>query len=611
MGSDFMNEFNIVDCKPKETLEECLNDCSIDTLKEIALSYNVDFKEKIEFVNYFKEEILNRFKSKLNDLPYYMYQELSNSSNKFLFNMIKLGFMFHYHKVDNNCINIIPKEIKDIFNEYIKEHKDEYLYNVLKMTIKNYLLINSFIPKDTLEKIILSYKELHVTKELFNKAIKELDILTIKNYYTGLSLENVKNVDEGKCNLSYYRVDLFDLSLYIDKLLNIMNTIKLITGSKTENLEKILIELLKKHDNEDEFIKYIKKEYHINKDKKNQLEQLIYNSTNDFRYWNLKGMTYEEYCNQIFLEKGILNELPNNTDLLSCLNSINDEGYNLIKNYISFNGNSKIELKKDILDRMNHLIKHYSKEYLTKLLEYNHNYYDKFIKSDLLFHGFIFLYLDDDIKVLIPDEIVDYIKSLDQSDIVYLTNLYVKNNGVIDIDILVKLLNEYHNINITKEDLLECNKKYNVPTIDNKYYSFFQSIPNDYKKQLLLLKDKYGKYKKLDLESDYVQDLLNEFDNIMDNLNEDNQNILVSYFLSPLFNGTYDKSALKESLRQNKLIRYYDALDKIASKYKNKIGIWPLNGYTLKDGISVSKKIGRNDPCPCGSGKKYKKCCGK
>ncbi|GAJ19710.1 unnamed protein product, partial [marine sediment metagenome] len=24
-----------------------------------------------------------------------------------------------------------------------------------------------------------------------------------------------------------------------------------------------------------------------------------------------------------------------------------------------------------------------------------------------------------------------------------------------------------------------------------------------------------------------------------------------------------------------------------------------------------SKKIGRNDPCPCGSGKKYKKCCGR
>ncbi len=26
--------------------------------------------------------------------------------------------------------------------------------------------------------------------------------------------------------------------------------------------------------------------------------------------------------------------------------------------------------------------------------------------------------------------------------------------------------------------------------------------------------------------------------------------------------------------------------------------------------IVVSKKVGRNEPCPCGSGKKYKKCCG-
>ena len=24
----------------------------------------------------------------------------------------------------------------------------------------------------------------------------------------------------------------------------------------------------------------------------------------------------------------------------------------------------------------------------------------------------------------------------------------------------------------------------------------------------------------------------------------------------------------------------------------------------------ATEKIGRNDPCPCGSGKKYKKCCG-
>ena len=26
--------------------------------------------------------------------------------------------------------------------------------------------------------------------------------------------------------------------------------------------------------------------------------------------------------------------------------------------------------------------------------------------------------------------------------------------------------------------------------------------------------------------------------------------------------------------------------------------------------VRSEKKVGRNDPCPCNSGKKYKKCCG-
>jgi len=27
--------------------------------------------------------------------------------------------------------------------------------------------------------------------------------------------------------------------------------------------------------------------------------------------------------------------------------------------------------------------------------------------------------------------------------------------------------------------------------------------------------------------------------------------------------------------------------------------------------VRTGPKVGRNDPCPCGSGKKYKSCCGK
>jgi len=29
-----------------------------------------------------------------------------------------------------------------------------------------------------------------------------------------------------------------------------------------------------------------------------------------------------------------------------------------------------------------------------------------------------------------------------------------------------------------------------------------------------------------------------------------------------------------------------------------------------KEAATMGNKVGRNDPCPCGSGKKYKKCCG-
>jgi uncharacterized protein len=37
---------------------------------------------------------------------------------------------------------------------------------------------------------------------------------------------------------------------------------------------------------------------------------------------------------------------------------------------------------------------------------------------------------------------------------------------------------------------------------------------------------------------------------------------------------------------------------------------WRDRGYAPREPIRKSPEPGRNDPCPCGSGKKYKKCCG-
>ena len=53
-----------------------------------------------------------------------------------------------------------------------------------------------------------------------------------------------------------------------------------------------------------------------------------------------------------------------------------------------------------------------------------------------------------------------------------------------------------------------------------------------------------------------------------------------------------------------------DALNTRAANYELD-AIYGPEGEALSDEpVVATVKVGRNDPCPCGSGKKYKKCCG-
>jgi preprotein translocase subunit SecA len=49
--------------------------------------------------------------------------------------------------------------------------------------------------------------------------------------------------------------------------------------------------------------------------------------------------------------------------------------------------------------------------------------------------------------------------------------------------------------------------------------------------------------------------------------------------------------------------------DVVHSIYR--VGIAKEAPQKKKEAVPVGKRAGRNDPCPCGSGKKYKHCCGK
>jgi preprotein translocase subunit SecA len=37
----------------------------------------------------------------------------------------------------------------------------------------------------------------------------------------------------------------------------------------------------------------------------------------------------------------------------------------------------------------------------------------------------------------------------------------------------------------------------------------------------------------------------------------------------------------------------------------------PQGPGSKRETVTTDRKVGRNDPCPCGSGKKYKRCCGR
>ena len=63
----------------------------------------------------------------------------------------------------------------------------------------------------------------------------------------------------------------------------------------------------------------------------------------------------------------------------------------------------------------------------------------------------------------------------------------------------------------------------------------------------------------------------------------------------------------------------YSVQDKVCDHHERATFVKDAEGWKFKDGEIVAEKplqreepkIGRNDKCPCGSGKKYKKCCGR
>lgn len=105
-----------------------------------------------------------------------------------------------------------------------------------------------------------------------------------------------------------------------------------------------------------------------------------------------------------------------------------------------------------------------------------------------------------------------------------------------------------------------------------------------------LNKDKYS--------ANLIRNVANKHNNFMEIVNAV---LAKNYTLDELLK-TYKRRYIDNKIISSTTVLYR------SNAFSRTLGI--IEDNENKPQIDTSKKIGRNDPCPCGSGKKYKKCCG-
>ena len=178
------------------------------------------------------------------------------------------------------------------------------------------------------------------------------------------------------------------------------------------------------------------------------------------------------------------------------------------------------------------------------------------------------------------EELIDYInKNLLKTKKIKLSQ--IENKTIEDAtEIIYELLNEDYEEKIKEmpwELVNEFEKAIALRVIDTNWMNHINNMEH--------LKEGIGLrgYANEDPLQAYIKEGYQIFDNMMAKISEE-----ISMFL------------LRAEVRQN-----------IERKEVAKPIINNKDEKTLKGGTHKKEKIGRNDPCPCGSGKKYKNCCGK
>ena len=205
------------------------------------------------------------------------------------------------------------------------------------------------------------------------------------------------------------------------------------------------------------------------------------------------------------------------------------------------------------------------------ILEAIKNHITDVVKSHLFPEGKL---TENDLK-----EIVEYInENLLKKDI-KLSDIDGKSDDEI-VDILyVKIVEEYEEkIKVVPKEISDEFEKVIVLNIIDKYWTEHINTMSHLREGIHL-----RSYAHDDPLRAYTVEGYQLFDNMLQNIDKD-----VTIFLV--------RAEIKQNIERKEISK-----DKITNDGKDAVKAKPKK----------SDKVGRNDPCPCGSGKKYKQCCGK
>ena len=204
----------------------------------------------------------------------------------------------------------------------------------------------------------------------------------------------------------------------------------------------------------------------------------------------------------------------------------------------------------------------------------------------------------DTFKEYVSQEVKSHIPPEDKLTINDIDNIIERFNANL---LKSKKLNKKDLENKTVEEIIDCIYKIVVKDYEDKLKDIPIEIQNDFEKAITLrildknwmeqldamehLKEGIGLrgYAQTNPLQAYALEGFELFDNMLAQINRE-----ITTFLL--------KAEVRQNLErhENKNIKTNDTKEEMKKTPKR-----------------VSKKIGRNDPCPCGSGKKYKQCCGK